>query len=362
MNKTTLLTAIFGFAFITAFAGISAAGYIIYTKQTGRIDLLTENLEKTHRQLKKTKTELKKLEQETAELAEKKEGLAEEVSMHKSRIVRVEQEKESLEGRTQGLKAQKEKLEAELVTTRESLEKKMRSQELKIAELAKNFQKQLAMDKAMLKAQEEKFNEQTMAAEVLIEALTKKNKSLISQANENRELLVRLIEEEDTYSGEKTAEDRKKGAEEQQDLRTKIEELNDMIKDNKEIIAKNERIIVNIAGEKEKISNKLSRREQQFKDEAFKLHYNLGLAYDKNRQFEEAAAEYEKALKINPYDADANYNIGVIYDEQLHEPKKAIFHYREYLRLAPEAKDTEQVVAWIKDAQRELKYTPRYID
>jgi tetratricopeptide (TPR) repeat protein len=53
------------------------------------------------------------------------------------------------------------------------------------------------------------------------------------------------------------------------------------------------------------------------------LHLGIGRVHLKNLRFEDAAAEYEKELEINPYDADANTDLGGIYLNQ-DQPAKAI--------------------------------------
>jgi len=57
---------------------------------------------------------------------------------------------------------------------------------------------------------------------------------------------------------------------------------------------------------------------------------NIGAAYRRKGMYDEAIAEYEKALEINPNHADAHYNLGVaygekgMYDEEIAEYKKAL--------------------------------------
>ena len=42
-------------------------------------------------------------------------------------------------------------------------------------------------------------------------------------------------------------------------------------------------------------------------------HYNRGNAYYKQRKYDEAIASYQKAITINPNDADAHYNLARVY-------------------------------------------------
>ena len=63
--------------------------------------------------------------------------------------------------------------------------------------------------------------------------------------------------------------------------------------------------------------------------------------------FDDAIQHYEKALTLNPNDASTYYNMGILYDENIDNPAKAIFCYNKYLELAPsDAPDREKVEKW----------------
>ncbi len=363
MNRDSLLKGIFWVIAVASFAGLIAASYMIYTGQVDKIEILKKNLKETHRILKETKGQLFETKNNTSILAAKKDGLIKKVSIQKDRIEKFQQEKKNLEDKTKGLKAQKRELEVTLEKTRKSLKEQIKSQELKIAELEEDFQKKSAMEKAMFSAQEKKLNEQVMAAEVLLEVLTKQNKELVGKANENRQLLVHLIENEEDESGtqDKPVTDKAadKAVQQARGLKEKLSDLNNMIEQNKKLIAKNEKIIINVTNEKERIAGKLQQTEDQFKKDAFKLHYNLGLAYDESRQYDEALVEYKKALELHKLDPDLHYNMAIIYDEHFHDRANAIEHYEAYLKLSPSAEDAAKVAHWLEQAKKNLEYTPR---
>lgn len=75
------------------------------------------------------------------------------------------------------------------------------------------------------------------------------------------------------------------------------------------------------------------------------MHYNLGVFYTKNKEYDRAVAEFEKVIEIAPDDAYAHFNLGYIYAEYLVNRKKAIENFRHYLRLA---KSDDQDVDWVK--------------
>lgn len=359
MNKDNLLRGIFWIVLAAGFAGLIMASYAIYTRQVGKIELLKKNLKETHLTLKEAKNELSETKDNATILAARKDSLIEKVFEQEDRIEKFQQERKNLEDKTEGLSARKRELEATLEKTRKSLKEQIKLQELRIAELEEDFLKRSAMEKAMFSTQEEKLNVQVMAAEVLLEALTKKNEELLNEARENKQKLVRLIDENEGEGKTKSKAEmdyKAKGAENESRLREKISNLNKMIEQNKKLINKNEKIIIDVTNEKEKIADRFRQTEEQFNKEALKLHYNLGLAYDETRQHDEALAEYEKALKISQLDPDLHYNMAIIYDEHFNKMAKAIEHYKAYLKLSPNAEDAEKVIYWIDEAEEELKY------
>jgi chromosome segregation ATPase len=65
-----------------------------------------------------------------------------------------------------------------------------------------------------------------------------------------------------------------------------------------------------------------------------KMHYNLGVFYTKEKEYERAISEFEKAIELKPDDASAHFNLGYIYAEYVVNRKKAVEHFRQYVRLA----------------------------
>ena len=75
------------------------------------------------------------------------------------------------------------------------------------------------------------------------------------------------------------------------------------------------------------------------------MHYNLGIFYSKNKQYDRAAVEFEKVVEIDPNHAYAHFNLGYIYAEYLVNRQKASKHFRYYLGLA---KEDDRDVDWVK--------------
>lgn len=80
--------------------------------------------------------------------------------------------------------------------------------------------------------------------------------------------------------------------------------------------------------------SEIARQNKRMIKETAEMHYNLGVFYTKNKEYERAVAEFEKVVEINPDDSDAHFNLGYIYAEYLVNRKKAIEQFRHFLRLA----------------------------
>ncbi len=78
------------------------------------------------------------------------------------------------------------------------------------------------------------------------------------------------------------------------------------------------------------------------------MHYNLGVFYTQNKEFERAVKEFEKAVELNPQDAASFFNLGYISAEHLQNRPKAVEHFRKYLKLAQkDDKDADWVKRYI---------------
>ena len=78
----------------------------------------------------------------------------------------------------------------------------------------------------------------------------------------------------------------------------------------------------------------VSRQNKVLLKQTAGMHYNMGVFYTKQREYDRAAAEFAKALEIDPNDAYSHFNLGYIYAEYLINRNKAMDHFRHFLRLA----------------------------
>jgi len=83
------------------------------------------------------------------------------------------------------------------------------------------------------------------------------------------------------------------------------------------------------------------------------IHYNLGILYLKRNDYFDAAQEFMQAVRLNPQDAEACYNLGILYEIFLNDKKMAVFYYRKYLEINPEAQDKGIVKSWIKELRKD---------
>jgi tetratricopeptide (TPR) repeat protein len=61
-------------------------------------------------------------------------------------------------------------------------------------------------------------------------------------------------------------------------------------------------------------------------------YFDLGNVLDETGRVQEAIATYQIAIQLAPTYADAHYNIALAY-EKVHEPRKALQHWRTYIKL-----------------------------
>jgi len=86
-------------------------------------------------------------------------------------------------------------------------------------------------------------------------------------------------------------------------------------------------------------NKKLKRLEKETGD----MHYNLAVIFQSQNKFDEAIREYEKVLETKPDDADANFNLALIYDSVKNDRDKAIQHYEEYLGINPNGETAAKI-------------------
>ncbi len=82
-------------------------------------------------------------------------------------------------------------------------------------------------------------------------------------------------------------------------------------------------------------------------------HNHLGILQRQKGEFAEALERYRRAIEIDDNYAQAHLNLGILYDLYLQDLEQALRQYETYLSLTSE--ENPQVSGWITDIQRQLK-------
>lgn len=86
---------------------------------------------------------------------------------------------------------------------------------------------------------------------------------------------------------------------------------------------------------------------------AAKKYFQWAQSLYKQARYSESIAKFEEAYRLKPHPT-IFFNIGRCY-EQLNDLPRALKNYRDYLRIAPDAKDRELVTDAIANLERRLK-------
>lgn len=106
------------------------------------------------------------------------------------------------------------------------------------------------------------------------------------------------------------------------------------------------------AKERENWDKEKSSLNDKLTKEKFNYYYVKGVNLFQKRMFGDAVVEFEKAGKLDPKSPKVDYNLAIIYDDHLKDKKKAVEHYKRYLKLNPKAADRDEVEEWIKEAKK----------
>lgn len=206
-----------------------------------------------------------------------------------------------------------------------------------------------------------------------------KTKTLASQLDNTKKMLTRTDEEVKRVLGEKkkmAADNEKLQADaasyleinndlqkKKEDLENKLTKTVKMIKAKEESLKKAnlklEEAEKKIAKEQTGMQEKLLKEKKELEEKARSLeetlqkervlfHYNLAVNFARSELYDEAVEEYEKSLTYDAKNADAHYNLGLLYGNLKSDGDKAISHYRKYLELKPKADDREEVLGLIE--------------
>jgi tetratricopeptide (TPR) repeat protein len=69
------------------------------------------------------------------------------------------------------------------------------------------------------------------------------------------------------------------------------------------------------------------------------------MLYRRHGRLDEAQFIYEEALRRDPDNSNIHWNLAILYDRYLPNPRQALAHYQRYQQLT--ASDDPQLQAWI---------------
>ena len=87
------------------------------------------------------------------------------------------------------------------------------------------------------------------------------------------------------------------------------------------------------------------------KKEKADMYMELGAAYTKAKDFKSAIDAYKEALELNPDNAEAHYNLGLLYQRYQENTKKALYHFQKFLKLNHSPKKEREVKYLIRMLQ-----------
>jgi len=170
-------------------------------------------------------------------------------------------------------------------------------------------------------------------------------KQIIAEANESKEkvtacltLNANLKQEKEELT--KNLESAKAQLEEKE---KNIASLNEKVK-GLEARANRGKSSQLIASEKvEQLRNRIAELESTLAKEKGAYYYNLAVAYSHAKFYDKAIEAYQQSITYSPNNADAYYNLGLLYENVLSDSRKAIKNYKKYLELNPKAQDKSEV-------------------
>lgn len=91
----------------------------------------------------------------------------------------------------------------------------------------------------------------------------------------------------------------------------------------------------------------MANENQKMLKETAQMHYNLGVFFSKNRNFDRALKEFKRALDFNPDDPKVHYNLGYLYAEQFDHQEDAMFYFNRFLEIDPKSKEANEVRSYL---------------
>ena len=97
--------------------------------------------------------------------------------------------------------------------------------------------------------------------------------------------------------------------------------------------------------QRQRLLESVRKHEETIEKERSLYHYDLGVAYAKAGFMRDSMREYEEAIKSDGTNADAHYNLALMYKNVEANYNRAALHFRRYLELRPDAEDA----VWVQE-------------
>ncbi len=68
-----------------------------------------------------------------------------------------------------------------------------------------------------------------------------------------------------------------------------------------------------------------------------------------------AVEMYHKALEMDPDNADAYLQLGIIYDDNLKDERQAVYFYNRFLELEPDSEKADRVRRWLEKSKQTIE-------
>ncbi len=133
-------------------------------------------------------------------------------------------------------------------------------------------------------------------------------------------------------------------------VREQKQALDDLRSQNGSLTKGNQELNVMINQAPDRVKD-IAAQNQVLLKETAEMHYNMGVFFTENKQFEQAEKEYLRALDFDPNHLKAHYNLGYLYAEDLNKHDRAMFHLEKFLQIDPNSKESEAIRSYIAARQ-----------
>ena len=101
-------------------------------------------------------------------------------------------------------------------------------------------------------------------------------------------------------------------------------------------------------------ANGCSSTDQSPQDDEKEPHFALGKSRINQMDYNGAVDAFHEALDVNPHSAAAHFQLACLFDTKQSDPAAAIYHYRQYLKFDPSARNADVIRQRIDSCKQQL--------